>query len=35
MEFYFPLKPVTPQGLKKIFENYGGIDLQNGFPDQL
>ncbi len=35
MEFYFPLKPVTPRGLKKIFENYGGIDLQDGFPDRL
>jgi exodeoxyribonuclease V beta subunit len=35
MEFYFPLKPVTPQVLKKIFVNYGGIDLKDGFPDQL
>jgi exodeoxyribonuclease V beta subunit len=35
MEFYFPLKPVSPQGLKKIFENYGGIDLHDGFPDRL
>jgi len=35
MEFYFPLKPVKPQGLKKIFEEFGGIDLQKGFPDRL
>jgi exodeoxyribonuclease V beta subunit len=35
MEFYFPLKPVSPQGLKKIFENYGGINLHDGFPERL
>lgn len=35
LEFYFPLKPVTPKGLKKIFEKFGGINLQDGFFDQL
>jgi len=35
MEFYFPLKPVAPQGLKKIFDKFGGIDIHGGFPDRL
>ena len=35
MEFYFPLKPVVPGDLKKIFLNYGGLDLQDDFPRRL
>ncbi len=35
MEFYFPLKPLSPSGLKKIFADYGGIDLLEDFPDRL
>ena len=35
MEFYFPLKRVTPQKLKKIFADYGGIDIPSGFSDRL
>jgi exodeoxyribonuclease V beta subunit len=35
MEFYFPLKPVSPNRLRKIFADYGGIDLVNDFPDRL
>jgi exodeoxyribonuclease V beta subunit len=35
MEFYFPLKPVSPYGLKKVFADYGGIDILEDFPDRL
>ena len=35
MEFYFPLKPVSPNRLRKIFADYGGIDLVDDFPDRL
>ncbi|MEJ2657531.1 MAG: hypothetical protein P8012_10085, partial [Desulfobacterales bacterium] len=35
MEFYFPLKPLSPHRLKKIFADYGRIDLLNDFPDRL
>ncbi len=35
MEFYFPLKPVSPNRLRKIFADYGGIDLVDNFPDRL
>jgi exodeoxyribonuclease V beta subunit len=35
MEFYFPLKPLSPNRLRKIFSDYGGIDLLGDFPEQL
>ena len=35
MEFYFPLKPVSPNRLRNIFADYGGIDLIDDFPDRL
>jgi exodeoxyribonuclease V beta subunit len=35
MEFYFPLKPLSRKRLRKIFADYGGIDLINDFPDRL
>ena len=35
MEFYFPLKPLLPNRLRKIFADYGGIDLVDDFPDRL
>jgi exodeoxyribonuclease V beta subunit len=35
MEFYFPLKSVSPNRLRKIFADYGGIDLVGDFPDRL
>jgi len=35
MEFYFPLKPVSPNRLRDIFADYGGIDLVDDFPDRL
>ncbi|PQP34182.1 exodeoxyribonuclease V subunit beta, partial [Desulfobacteraceae bacterium SEEP-SAG9] len=34
-EFYFPLKPVTPQTLKHIFTDYGGISISQDFPERL
>jgi len=35
MEFYFPLKPLSPDGLKKIFADYGNIDLFGDFPNRI
>jgi exodeoxyribonuclease V beta subunit len=35
MEFYFPLKPVTPGQLKQIFAEHGGIEIPSGFDLQL
>jgi len=35
MEFYFPLRPLLPNRLRKIFADYGGIDLVADFPDRL
>ncbi len=35
MEFYFPLKPLSPSGLKKIFVDYGGMDVLEDFSDRL
>ncbi len=35
MEFYFPMKPVSPHRLRKIFVDYGGIDLPDDFPGRL
>ena len=35
MEFYFPLKPLSPNRLRKIFADYGGIDFTDDFPDKL
>jgi exodeoxyribonuclease V beta subunit len=35
MEFYFPLKPLSPNRLRKIFTHYGGINLVDDFPNQI
>ena len=35
MEFYFPLRPLLPDRLRKIFADCGGIDLVADFPDRL
>jgi exodeoxyribonuclease V beta subunit len=35
MEFYFPLKSLSPSGLKKVFADYGGIDIMENFPERL
>jgi exodeoxyribonuclease V beta subunit len=32
MEFYFPLKTVTPKKIRKIFSDYGGINIPVEFP---
>jgi len=32
MEFYFPLKTVTPKKIRKIFSDYGGINIPAEFP---
>ncbi|MGB5157784.1 exodeoxyribonuclease V subunit beta [Desulfobacterium sp. N47] len=32
MEFYFPLKMITPQTIKKIFYDYGNIKINNDYP---
>jgi len=32
MEFYFPLKTVTPKKIRKIFSDYGGINISSEFP---
>ncbi len=33
MEFYFPLKMITPQTIKNIFYDYGNIKIYNNYPD--
>ncbi len=35
MEFYFPLKTVTPQKLSRIFSDHGGIRIPADFPSRL
>ena len=35
MEFYFPLKPLSPNRLRKIFTDYGGINLVDDFPNRI
>jgi len=35
MEFYFPLKTVTPQKLSKVFSDHGGIRIPSDFPSRL
>jgi exodeoxyribonuclease V beta subunit len=35
MEFYFPLNPITPQKLKKIFENHSDADILANFPRRI
>jgi len=32
MEFYFPVKMITPFTIKKVFENYGQIILSGNYP---
>ena len=34
-EFYFPLQPITPKKLKKIFARYDGSEIPAGFPDRI
>ncbi|MBW2606091.1 MAG: exodeoxyribonuclease V subunit beta [Deltaproteobacteria bacterium] len=35
MEFYFPLKTVTPKKIRKIFSDYGGINIPGEFPSNM
>jgi len=35
MEFYFPLRVMTPQTLQGIFKDYTGIGLRSDFPHRL
>jgi exodeoxyribonuclease V beta subunit len=35
MEFYFPLKAITPQTLRSLFKRHGGIDGSGDFPARL
>ena len=35
MEFYFPLNPITPQKLKKIFEDHSDADISANFPRRI
>jgi exodeoxyribonuclease V beta subunit len=35
MEFYFPLKPMSPNRLRRIFADYGSIHLVDDFPDRI
>ncbi len=32
LEFYFPLQPITPKKLRKIFADYGGAGIPAEFP---
>ncbi len=33
LEFYFPLQPITPKKLKKVFSGYGGAAISSQFPN--
>jgi len=35
MEFYYPLNPITPRQLEKIFADHEGIELPAAFPDRI
>jgi exodeoxyribonuclease V beta subunit len=35
MEFYYPLKPVTPRQLKQVFARHGGVEIPSDFELQL
>ena len=35
LEFYFPLEPITPKKLKKVFAEHGGPEITGGFPEQI
>jgi exodeoxyribonuclease V beta subunit len=35
MEFYFPLKPVTPTSVTRIYEQLNGSEMYMDFPEQL
>ena len=35
LEFYFPLEPITPKKLKKVFAEHGGPEIAGDFPEQI
>jgi exodeoxyribonuclease V beta subunit len=35
LEFYFPLQPITPKKLKKVFADHGGASLSSQFPGRI
>jgi len=35
MEFYFPLNPVAPGNLSKIFKDHSSLEISTGFPAQI
>jgi exodeoxyribonuclease V beta subunit len=35
LEFYYPLKSITPAGLRQIFARHGGGDIPAEFPDRI
>jgi exodeoxyribonuclease V beta subunit len=35
MEFYFPLNPITPRDLKRLFAGQEGLHIETDFPDRL
>ena len=35
LEFYFPLKPITPKKLKTVFAEHGRPEITGDFPDQI
>jgi exodeoxyribonuclease V beta subunit len=35
LEFYFPLQPINPKKLRKVFADYGGAGIPAQFPDRV
>ncbi len=35
LEFYYPVRQISPEGLKELFLSYGGMDVPTAFPRQL
>jgi len=35
MEFYFPLNPIAPRGLQRLFAEQGGPHVETDFPERL
>jgi exodeoxyribonuclease V beta subunit len=35
LEFYFPLQPITPKKLKKVFAEHAGPEIADRFPQQI
>ncbi|MCD6353663.1 MAG: exodeoxyribonuclease V subunit beta [Proteobacteria bacterium] len=35
LEFYFPLRSISPEKLKSIFLKYAGVELPSQFPEQI